>query len=363
MAFEATLPRRAALPTASPAVWLRWGACIAAVAVLVHTLAGANLRLAASLIVAAGPRVVAVFLPCIAAVALDTVACRTLFGAVARAPSYARLLGARLAGEAVAMSLPAGAVVVESLNPMLLNERCGLAYGDAIAGMAAKKWLVMRAHAVYIALSVAFGFAFLSERSRAIVGVPGLAWIVLASALVPLALSIGLEASLARGSVVAKLAGALEAFPSARLRAWIASRSRTIRETDARFARIAAARPACARALAIFVVTWILESVDTLIILRALGARIGFVEVLSFEAGLSLLRSLAFFSPAGLGVQDLGYIAFLGSLGIPEAAAVAAAFVVLKRAKEIVFVACGYGVLAWTMPRSSARHAEPSPAA
>jgi uncharacterized membrane protein YbhN (UPF0104 family) len=353
MAFEASLPRRSLWPVA-PAVWLRWAACAAAVAVLVHTLAASDLRLAASLIADAGPRVLAIFVPCACAIALDALGCRTLFGALTRAPAYARVLGARFAGEAVAMSLPAGGVVVESLNPVLLKERCGLGYGDAVAGMAAKKWLVMRAHAVYIALSVAVGFRFLSERSQAIVGVPGLPWIVLGSALVPLLLSVGLEASLARGSVAGKLVRALASLPSKRLQAWVASRGLAIAETDARFARIAAARGACARGLVIFAGAWLLESVETLVILRVLGAEVGLGEVLSFEAGLSLLRSMAFFSPAGLGVQDLGYIAFLGSLGIPEAASIAAAFVILKRAKEMVYVAAGYAVLWATSPSRAA---------
>jgi uncharacterized membrane protein YbhN (UPF0104 family) len=54
---------------------------------------------------------------------------------------------------------------------------------------------------------------------------------------------------------------------------------------------------------------------------------------------------MAFFSPGGLGVQDLGYMAFLSALGIPEAPAVSAAFVVLKRSKEILWIGVGYALL------------------
>jgi glycosyltransferase 2 family protein len=342
MELEAISLLRPPATRPSAGMWLRWIACAVAVGVLVRTLAASDLRLAASLIQNAGPRVCAIFVPCLVALALDTLACRILFSALGRLPSYARLFGARFAGEAVAMSLPAGGVVVESLNLLLFKERCGLAYGDSIAGMGAKKWLVMRAHAVYITLSVAVGFTFLAERSRAVVGAPGLPWIVLASALVPLALSLTLEASLARGSAAAKLIEILRRIPSERVRRRLASRKHAFTETDACFARIAGARAPCARALALFVATWLMESVETLVILRVLGAPIGPREVLSFEAGLSLLRSLAFFSPSGLGVQDLGYVAFLGSLGVPDAAALAAAFVLLKRAKEIVFVVAGY---------------------
>jgi uncharacterized membrane protein YbhN (UPF0104 family) len=90
---------------------------------------------------------------------------------------------------------------------------------------------------------------------------------------------------------------------------------------------------------------WLVESVETFVILRVLGAPLGFIEVFSFEAGLSLVRSLAFFAPAGVGVQDLGYIAFLQVVGLPDAGALAAAFVLLKRGKELVWVGVGYLLL------------------
>ena len=73
-----------------------------------------------------------------------------------------------------------------------------------------------------------------------------------------------------------------------------------------------------------------------------LGAPVGFAEVISFEAGLSLLRNFAFFAPAGLGVQDLGYLAFLNALGFPGAGEIGAAFVLMKRAKELFWIAIGY---------------------
>jgi glycosyltransferase 2 family protein len=63
------------------------------------------------------------------------------------------------------------------------------------------------------------------------------------------------------------------------------------------------------------------------------------------EAIVVFMRNLAFFVPAGLGVQDAGYIAFLHAFGIPNAAAGAAAFVIVKRAKELVWVGVGYACL------------------
>ncbi|WP_437961386.1 hypothetical protein WME76_18240 [Sorangium sp. So ce119] len=60
-----------------------------------------------------------------------------------------------------------------------------------------------------------------------------------------------------------------------------------------------------------------------------------------FEVVLAMLRAAAFMVPSGLGVQDAGYVALLGALGVPGAVTVGAAFVLIKRAKEIVWIALG----------------------
>jgi hypothetical protein len=61
------------------------------------------------------------------------------------------------------------------------------------------------------------------------------------------------------------------------------------------------------------------------------------------EAAVVFLRNLAFFVPAGLGVQDAGYFKFLAAFGISPVGA--GAFVILKRAKEALWVGVGYLVL------------------
>jgi len=78
------------------------------------------------------------------------------------------------------------------------------------------------------------------------------------------------------------------------------------------------------------------------VILRLLRVEISYAEVLAFEVVISLLRSVAFVVPSGLGVQDAGYVAFFGALGIPDAATLGVAFVLVKRAKEAFWIAVGF---------------------
>lgn len=341
---------------------LKWAACAVAVAFLVRALVQADLATAAARIGAAGPIVAVIAVPFLVAILLDTAACRILFAVIGRKTKLHELARVRLTAEAVNMSLPGGGVWAETLNPFLLSRSCGIPTSEAVAGMAGKKWLQMRGHGFYILASVVVGFGFLASRSHALIGVAGLPWIVAASAFVPLGLSIAMAASLSKGAMVARVHGLLLKLPSARLRAWLDGRRHHFVATDSLFGRIVGAPRALeAGASALFLAAWVMESVETLVILRVLGAPIGFVEVLSFEAGLSLLRNLAFFAPAGLGVQDLGYMAYLGQLGIPGAASLGAAFVMLKRAKELFWITVGYLLFLSVRGRPSA--VEPLPEA
>jgi uncharacterized membrane protein YbhN (UPF0104 family) len=95
----------------------------------------------------------------------------------------------------------------------------------------------------------------------------------------------------------------------------------------------------------LILVAWLLESVESWIILRALGVEISWVTVLSFDAALSVVRTAAAFAPAGLGAQDLGYLAFFEAYGIPNASAIGPAFLVLKRTNQLVWVAIGFTLL------------------
>ena len=88
--------------------------------------------------------------------------------------------------------------------------------------------------------------------------------------------------------------------------------------------------------------------------IRLLGAGLSFRSVFSFEGVLALARGLAFFTPSGLGVQDLGYLAFLKGLGVQQAINVWGAFVLVKRGKEIFWIIIGYLLLARHAWRPSA---------
>jgi hypothetical protein len=98
-----------------------------------------------------------------------------------------------------------------------------------------------------------------------------------------------------------------------------------------------------------FLLGWLLEAADTLLILHLLGVRLPWSVGGALEVSASLLRNLAVVVPAGLGVQDVSYLAFLRALQVPDALNVAAAFLLLKRGKECFWAACGYALLAFEL--------------
>ena len=64
------------------------------------------------------------------------------------------------------------------------------------------------------------------------------------------------------------------------------------------------------------------------------------------ETSLILIRAMAVPVPAGLGVQDAGYVLSLKGLGVQDAVTVGAAFVLLKRGKDLFWIAFGFLLLA-----------------
>lgn len=332
----------------------RWAFVLIAAAALWSTLRHAELGRAASLAAGLGAHIALVPLPFLLAMSLQAAGYARILavldggrstraGLRARAAHLARLTSVLVSAEAVLMSLPAGAAVAESLNPYLLARRCGVPITQGLAGVAAKKALIVLANALYMFIAVALGARHLEAASRGLLGVGGLAWAVAAAGIGVLVAGLGMSRVIFSGSMAARSHGLLRRLPSARLRAFLDERKAGFVETDAHFAELLGrGLPALAGALGLMLGCWLAEGAETFLLMRLLDVRITFSEVLAFEVVVVLLRSLAFMVPAGLGVQDAGYVAFLAAFGVADAATVGVAFLLLKRSKELFYIAVGY---------------------
>jgi uncharacterized membrane protein YbhN (UPF0104 family) len=72
------------------------------------------------------------------------------------------------------------------------------------------------------------------------------------------------------------------------------------------------------------------------------------------ESTLVLVRSGAVPVPAGLGVQDVGYVLSLRALSIPDATTVSAAFVLMKRGRDVFWIVVGFLLLGGERTRARA---------
>lgn len=298
----------------------KWALAAFALALLARTLWKADLAHALDLVRGVGPAALALAIPALFVLVFETIAWQVSLAPLGH-PPLLRLAQVRLATDAVLMSIPGGVVISEWLIPVMLRDRCGMTLPAATAASVARKWLGTRAHALYILLAAALGWSFLGQRS------PALPWIVAASALLPLSLSVTLELAASRGRVATRIWSLLPRASATRRHGFVA--------TDAELGRVMQQeRRRAATATLLYLAAWLCESVEAFVIARALGAHLGFIDVLAVEAGLSLVRSVVFFAPSGIGVQDLGYVAIFGEVG--------AAFVLVKRARELAWIAAGY---------------------
>jgi uncharacterized protein (TIRG00374 family) len=325
----------------------RWVLAALAAAVLVRVLVHADLHRVIRLVRGLGAVAPLLVLPAVAVLVLETIAWRISLAPIGPAPGYAHLARVRLATDSLLMSVPGGVVLSEALMPVLLRDQCGLPIAKATAATVARKWLGTRAHALYILLSAALGWGFLSVRSASMVGVPGLLpWLVLLSALLPLGVASFMELATSGGAAAKHTWRLLTRVPITRLRTWVDARRDAFDATDGELARVMnQGRGRAAASTLVYLGAWLCESLEAFVIARALGAHLDFTQVLAFEAGLSLLRSLVFFAPSGIGVQDLGYVA-LFACADGDGAALGGAFVLVKRARELVWVIAGWLLVA-----------------
>ncbi len=323
-----------------------------ACALLVWTFRDLDLSRTLRLLCRVPPAALALILvPQLLALGLESTGWCEAFAVLGHRVPYLSLLRLRVSTEALAQTLPAGVVFAESIKPALLERWCGVPLCDALAGMAARKYLLILTQSVYVLVMGVLGFASLEQASVGVIGRRGLPWLVLLAAAVLLSAAVILRSLLCRGALAARLLGLLLRLPSQRLRRVLQEETRSFHETDGRLRRFFEAGGKRAHAPAPWLLAgWLLESLETFVILRSLGVDLDFTTVAAFEVALCFVRNVVFVLPSGLGLHDLGYVTFLTALGVAEPVAAGAAFMILKRGKEAFWALVGYTLLA-TGPR------------
>jgi len=299
---------------------------------------------------------VLILLPQLCSLFIESVGWRWAFAGMGRSLPLFGLFRARLATEALAQTLPMGVVFCESMKPVLLARTCGAELSTSLAGMAARKWLLVGSQSLYVGGFAILAWSALGGISSAVLGGAGLPQALLGAGALLLLLAVSSYVLLAHGRVASRLHALLSRLPSAWLRGRLAPLQMRFITTDGELKRFFSTALHSPAPLLAFLAGWLLESADTFLILYLLGVRLPWTTVGALEVSASFLRNVAFMVPAGLGVQDVSYLAFLRALHVPDALHVAAAFLLLKRCKEGFWAVCGYTVLALDLRPLPARN-------
>ncbi len=316
---------------------------LGAIALVVASVRGVDLSRVGALLHGLGLLAALVLVPQLLSFCVETWGWRRALVSVGHAVSFRSLLVVRIASEALGQTLPGGGIVGETFKPALLARGCGLSLGAGVGATAHRKVLRIAAHGFYVIVATFVGMSALGATSRAWSGTALLA---------PLTLVIGgglllgafcMSLLLGRGRFAARVHALLSRLPSQKLRGALEKKLSTFTETDRQTSALFSlgARKTALPVLAC-AVAWLCEALESWLILALLGAQLGFTAVLGVDMAVSLARQTLFLLPAGIGVQEAGYMSALDALGVHDAATLGAAFLALKRGKELFWIAVGF---------------------
>lgn len=286
--------------------------------------------------------------PQLASLCFECLGWRRVFASLGQRIALKPLLRVRLMTEAVAQTLPLGVVWAESLKPSLLARHAEVPAGRAVAGLVARKYLLVSSQALYVALLSGLGFVTLQRLAQALTGHAALAWGAFGVSALLALLALAMSGAFARGRVAERVLTLLRRLPHAGFQRAVQRRQASFVSTDSlteRYFSSGISRTTLAPGV-FFLCGWLCESLESYLILHLLGVELDFFTVASVEVMLSFLKNVLFVLPAGIGVQDIGYVSCLGVLGVPDALTIGAAFSALKRGKELFWASVGYLLLA-----------------
>ena len=347
-------------------VLARWAVGIAVLIAVVSAAGATDLRRATAIVRGAGGWLVLVPLPTLVAMALDASAWGQILAALGRGRPWRSLLALRLGVESVVLAVPGGSIAGEAMKLTLLESRLGVPKSPGAASLALTKTLLTEAAAVYLG-SAALMFVVGAPRGQP--GAPAVTTAPTALALFLAVLGAGITAALAvvlravvgGGRLAALLSSALSAIPLAGLRRRMATQAARLGKVDVA-TRLFFEAPlrVRARCFGVFLLEWFVEGFETFLILRCLSIPVTVGQALVLDGVGSLLRSFAFFVPAGLGFQDGAQVLLLRSFGIGDASTAGAAFIFVKRTKELFWIVTS-GVILTVTRKAWRPNSETSP--
>lgn len=289
-------------------------------------------------------QVILILIPFSLEVVVDCFAWRHLLPEEFHHVSLWKIFKARTGPEAVVMTVPMGPFISEPLKAWILQKIINLKTSIGMASVILRSCFLVLAQSTVVIIATALSFGWLQDLSISVIGRGGLGYVLLISSVL---LFIVYETFLivaSRNSIIKRLHNKLEHASFAWIRRIWVSTENYFTELNQQFGTFGDKRRSSAFiAYSLYILPWIFQGVETYIILKVLGSDIPFLQAVTIEAACGFLRSLAFIVPSGLGVQDAGYFIMLDGAGVSQP--LSAAYIIIKRLREVLWISLGYGIL------------------
>ena len=276
------------------------------------------------------------------AFAANTLGWRAAFPAGVRAPSFGRLLLARIAGDSINYLTPTANMGGEFVRVRMLQGKA------PVAPLVASVMVAKLTQTIGLVAFVAVGLLLVVDDTRISAGARwGIFWGLLLFA----AVLAGLLVMQRRGLLAPALRLA-DRWPALRFLAPIRS---SIEQIDAEMARIH--RESMGRIVfssASFAVGYAAGIVESYLILWFFGVPVSLELALAIEVLGVMLNNLMFFVPLRVGTQEAGKVLVFAMLGLDPAQGLAAGLI--SRLRELAWAFIGLAILA-----QSRLHARPLP--
>ncbi len=312
-----------------------------ALGLLAWVLRSADLSRALELAGARGLALPLLLVPNLLAVLAEAWGWWLAFDRLGARPRFRGLVSVRVIGDALMLFLPSGAVLSETVQPWLLKRQCGVPTEHGIVATVARKFFVVLSHGLFLGLATFMAWPLLERASRTAIGRVGLPALLLVTSLALVAVALLLVTATAFGQVADRLRRLLDRLVGRWMGSWLERNALRFQRTDDALARYFRNPWGLTPSVLLYTLGWFIRSLETMLVLHFVGYDVPLSAAMVIETALILVRALAVPVPAGLGVQDLGYVLSLKALGVPDATTVGAAFVVLKRGKDVFWVVAG----------------------
>lgn len=285
-----------------------------------------------------------IFLPIAMMSVADAQGWNLCFIEVPRRFTFAEAFLVRVGTDALHNSLPAGVALAETVRPVMANRMHDIPYRAGIAAGVVSKINTAVSQIIFFIVGLTLlgltmsnpGAELSALRSSGTYVVMGIiSAVVIALLWLPY-----------KGTTFRTAYRILYAVPVSRLRNMLETHHESFIRIDD-YIKVFAThhRAKLYASLFLFLIGWFATALETYLIVTLLGYSITLPQAIAIESSVSFIRVLFFFIPAGLGAQEAGFVTLFTAFRFPGSVEMSAAFVIVRRFKEFLWIAFGYSIL------------------